>query len=463
MRNRARKPVSVMRIMVVTLLLAFAFALTSQAALPKVKITKAKAGVKKVTLKWQRAAGAKGYIIYTVNDDNTLKQVAKVGSGTTLKKAVTKLKNGKTYKFAVAAYAGSEVGPPSDPVSATPQIGNPGKVREARLLKNKSKKVWLKWAYNAKATGYQILMPDENGEYQVVKTIPTNTKLKAKVANLKNGQSYSFKIRAYIKKGSSYGYGPMSKTIVGRPLAKSVLKAIGKIHTYYFKAKLTRTVTTGGVTLKKGKKVTIVAWNKGRTGYATYFKIKYGNSTLKIPADSVKFTSVVCKASAAYNQATAEAFVNARGFASVTNYLVWISTYTQHMYVFQGKQYDWKLVMDTPCSTGMRDKSTTVHGEIAYTETPITDSQITRKEKCVPFAEFSGGWYQVGYWANRVAGGFIHSWLYSTQDKTGKTIGKLYNKESYGSPKSHGCIRIPIAKAKWIYDNCPINTSNITY
>ena len=464
MRSGKGKYARVLRVLTVTLLLVLAFAATAQAALAKVKITKVKPGVSKVTVKWSKAAGAKGYYVYIVDDDDNAKKVATVNGGSKLSTTVKKLKNGTTYQFAVAAFAGTTVGEMSDTVEGRPQVGNPGKVREARILKNKNKKVWLKWAYNAKASGYQILMEQEDGEYKVVRTITSKTKVKAKVSNLKNGETYHFKIRAFVKKKGSIGYGPLSAKLTGKPVSNAVMKALSQVHPLYYKAKMTRTVTAGGVTLKKGKKVTVVSLNKKQTGYATSCRVSVGGGkTVKIPTSALKFTSLITNYKKAYSKAVAESFVNTKGYSSVTNYLVWISTYTQHLYVFKGSAYKWQLVMDTKCSTGVLDFTTMdkESGKPRYTETPIVNSQITAKKAQVPF----NGDVTGGHWGCRLAGGYMHSWSYYASKVGDKIVvgNKRCGKEKYTKPRSHGCVRMPIAKAKYIYDNCPINTEVVAY
>lgn len=65
-----------------------------------------------------------------------------------------------------------------------------------------------------------------------------------------------------------------------------------------------------------------------------------------------------------------------------------------------------------------------------------------------------GGVY--GQYATRITGHILfHSVPYNAQDK-GALNPAEYNK--LGVPASHGCIRLTVADAKWIYDNCPPGT-----
>ena len=58
-------------------------------------------------------------------------------------------------------------------------------------------------------------------------------------------------------------------------------------------------------------------------------------------------------------------------------------------------------------------------------------------------------------WATRIVGGILfHSVLY-TGAKKGPTSSSV---NALGKPASHGCIRLRVADAKWIAQNCPAGT-----
>ena len=59
-------------------------------------------------------------------------------------------------------------------------------------------------------------------------------------------------------------------------------------------------------------------------------------------------------------------------------------------------------------------------------------------------------------WATRIVGGILfHSVLYSAS-KRGPTSASV---NALGKPASHGCIRLRVADARWIAQNCPAGTS----
>ena len=60
------------------------------------------------------------------------------------------------------------------------------------------------------------------------------------------------------------------------------------------------------------------------------------------------------------------------------------------------------------------------------------------------------------YWYTQIYGGYLfHSILYNKDDTV--RDGRL------GLHLSHGCVRNPIERAKWIYDNIPSGTKVVTY
>lgn len=63
-----------------------------------------------------------------------------------------------------------------------------------------------------------------------------------------------------------------------------------------------------------------------------------------------------------------------------------------------------------------------------------------------------------GQYCTRIVNGVLfHSvWYYAMQDYASQSYVQ-YNK--LGTTASHGCVRLTVADAKWIYENCPLGTS----
>lgn len=66
-----------------------------------------------------------------------------------------------------------------------------------------------------------------------------------------------------------------------------------------------------------------------------------------------------------------------------------------------------------------------------------------------------------GQYSTRITGGVLfHSCCYRTTDES-TLITRTFN--SLGNKESLGCVRLTVADAKWIYDNCPIGTTVEVY
>jgi len=128
-------------------------------------------------------------------------------------------------------------------------------------------------------------------------------------------------------------------------------------------------------------------------------------------------------------------------------YRIGVDLSEQKVYVmaWTGEDYS-ELVGTMLCSTGL---------DSSPTPTGIYQAQGRTG------GENNGEWYYFeefdcyAKWAYRIVGGIMfHSVVFSNQKKLRQsTVKKL------GQKASHGCIRLEIKHAKWIYDNCPVGTT----
>ena len=122
--------------------------------------------------------------------------------------------------------------------------------------------------------------------------------------------------------------------------------------------------------------------------------------------------------------------------------IVDVSEQMVYAYQWNGSNYG-TCVREMICSTGEN-----------ATPTPLGTYQAAG-------ATGTGEWYWFGEfecyakWAYRIVGGILfHSVIYSK--------GKALNKTSVrklGRKASHGCIRLKVEDAKWIYETCPAGTT----
>lgn len=139
-----------------------------------------------------------------------------------------------------------------------------------------------------------------------------------------------------------------------------------------------------------------------------------------------------------YSEAAVESeeFINA--------YKIVIDVSDQRVYVYQWNGADYNTcVGDMICSTGLK-----------ATPTPLGTFQAAGPTG-------TGEWYWFGSyecyakWATRIVGGILfHSVVYSK----GKSLNRTSVKK-LGRRASHGCIRLKVEHAKWIYDNCTPGTT----
>jgi len=139
-----------------------------------------------------------------------------------------------------------------------------------------------------------------------------------------------------------------------------------------------------------------------------------------------------------YSDATKEGFVDLHGYSSKTNYLVWVSRYTQKVVVFTGEKENWKVYKTFPCSSGANN-----------CPTPVSITEIY----------LSGdAWYFDSYYVTNVTlfNGDIgfHSILYNYD-------GTVFD-GTLGYPASHGCIRMTLEDSAFM-ETLPLGTTVVVY
>ena len=135
------------------------------------------------------------------------------------------------------------------------------------------------------------------------------------------------------------------------------------------------------------------------------------------------------------NELDSEKSVNSRDLPSDTPYLVWVNKSKYTVYVFLGKDKNWREVYSCKCSIGAPD-SPTVTGVFKYIS---KESRWTYDDFYVgPIMRFHGGYA-------------IHSTLL-------KFDGSDYN-NAVGVKNSHGCVRVRPAELDWLISYVPLKTT----
>ena len=256
-------------------------------------------------LSWSAAVGASYYNVYMAEKSTgTYKAVLKKVKGTSC--SVTGLKAGKKYYFKVRAVAQGTRTTASGKYSAAKSASIPvvaGQVKNLKCGLDSEYNMALVWDKTANATGYRIYYKKSTD--LAYKRLVTTKKTQYALGDLaEENVSYTFKVRAYTKVGSTTSWGTApSKEITFNP--KQYMKD-------NFEKMLADSVRS--------------------IGYIGTTRCVY---TSKKYPKSVKL-----------------AFVNHKGYSSQTKYLIWISHYTQQVSIFEGKKGDWKMIRTFVCATG---------------------------------------------------------------------------------------------------------------
>ena len=137
---------------------------------------------------------------------------------------------------------------------------------------------------------------------------------------------------------------------------------------------------------------------------------------------------------------------NAKGSDTiVTEYKITVSTSKQRVYVYKwtGQGFDKNPIKTFKCSTGTNDNP-------------------TPKGTFWNTGRIGGEWYyfkDFDCWARYawvINGGVLfHSVIYGSKNTNSLRSGTV---RQLGSKASHGCVRLAVENAKWIYDNCTAGT-----
>jgi len=138
-------------------------------------------------------------------------------------------------------------------------------------------------------------------------------------------------------------------------------------------------------------------------------------------------------------ESTYEGKLNTGENTSSTNNYILVDLSQQRVYIFYGALHNWKLINTFSCGSGKAETPTvTGHFRIGIKGLNFKSGTATAPVYCKYFTQISGNY-------------LFHSILY---DKSGNVVdGNL------GAVESHGCIRLALNNAKYIYDNIPIGST----
>ena len=132
--------------------------------------------------------------------------------------------------------------------------------------------------------------------------------------------------------------------------------------------------------------------------------------------------------------------LRALAYASNTRYLILVDTTANRVGIYSGSVGKWNEVKKWVCTTGAKS-------------TPTVKGTFTVQGKGKSFGSGYTCWYYTQFYGNYL----FHSVLYKQGSMSVIIDGRL------GINASHGCVRLNINNAKWIYDNIPRGTKVVVY
>lgn len=128
---------------------------------------------------------------------------------------------------------------------------------------------------------------------------------------------------------------------------------------------------------------------------------------------------------------------------SPTNYIVIVDRAAHRVGVFKGSKYNWADAKYYKCCVG-KPSTPTISGTY-YIKSRGKYFDTGTKGRCWYFTQINGNY-------------LFHSVIYDRQNSPKRIIDN-----SMDAAVSHGCVRLDLENAKWIYDNIPNNTKVIIY
>ena len=134
---------------------------------------------------------------------------------------------------------------------------------------------------------------------------------------------------------------------------------------------------------------------------------------------------------------------NNQSYSSLSKYLIVVRLKKHQVRVYKGSKNDWKRLHKWKCVTGKSSTPTPKGTFVIGTRGLHFDTGTNMRV-----------WYYTQFWGSY----FFHSTLYDRQSEPNNCVSYRL-----GQSRSHGCIRLDIKNAKWIYDHVPRGTKVIIY
>lgn len=411
----------------------------SMACVPKTSVKNIKVSGSKATISWLKTPGVTGYIIFCKKDGGNTTKFKKL-SGASTTSYTFKIKTSGNYEFAVTPYvksAGKTYKRLFTELSTRSKYLMPA---PAVTLSNNTNAIIvnIKKAITG-AKYYKIYKKTGTGKWKYLGRTKSRT---YKDKKIKTGTKYTYYATAvhadsesgYANTKSKFWIAPSTlksakNTSLGVKLTWSKVSGADKYYVYRKEA---------GGEYKKVRNTTKLEWTDcyvdSKTTY--YYVVKAVVNDVKGATTSKSYKKIKTS-----NPARGNMISMAQKYSSPTGNLIMIDCRNNFLGVFEGSQGNWKLKYFWRCSTGAGD-SPTVKGVFSITT-----------NRGYSFGESD---YVCYYYSGFYGGYLIHSTKFYP--------GTFEDLDPYlGGHISHGCVRLYIDNAKWIYYNIAVGTTVVTY
>ena len=177
-----------------------------------------------------------------------------------------------------------------------------------------------------------------------------------------------------------------------------------------------------------------VSWKAPKEGaFWLHVEVKLHDGTVKTYTRGYNVTRYPADVTAMINVAN--------NYSSPSGYLLLVNRNTRKVGIFTGGQGNWSPLKYWDCTVGAPGTPTVAgvfsigsRGGYFYSDDPII---------CYWYTQFYGGYLFHSVLYNRYTGGLLDGTL--------------------GAALSHGCVRLQIDNAKWIYNNIPAGSTVVVY
>ena len=376
---------------------------------------------------WNSVKGAQGYRVYRRTSGGSWTRLVDSTTSTSYTDK-SSLTSGTNYIYTVRAYSGSDWSWYNSGISVA-KLNTP----VLSKAENNSGGIKISWQCVKGATAYRVYRKTSSGSWKRIVNSTTGTNYTDK-NSLTSGTKYIYTVRAI--KGSSlswYNTTGVSETKLSIPSLSSAQKISGGIKVSWGSVK-------GATGYYVYRKPSGGSWTRIASTKATSYTDKTSNVNYIYTVRAYKGSDLSWYNSSGIRVITNKMLSKAQSFSSNTKWLILVDTKSNKVGIYYGSKGNWTQKKYWSCTSGAAS-------------TPTVKGSFTVQSKGLSFGSGYTCWYYTQFYGNYL----FHSVLYNPGSKTSIQDGRL------GINASHGCVRLSLSNAKWIYDNIPRGTKVYIY